>query len=61
MMIEDLKKAFKALVDDATWMDDITKTLARQKVDYMKEFIGYPDWIKDKEKLEAYYEGVGIL
>jgi predicted metalloendopeptidase len=57
-MIANLKTAFKTLVDDATWMDDGTKAIAREKADYMSEFVGYPDWIKDKSALEAYYDGV---
>lgn len=57
-MIANLKTAFKTLVDDATWMDSATKSIAREKVDYMSEFVGYPDWILVKSELEAYYEGV---
>lgn len=57
-MIANLKTAFKTLVDDATWMDADTKAIAREKADYMSEFVGYPDWIKDKAALEAYYDGV---
>ena len=60
LMIANLKTAFKTLVDDATWMDDGTKAIAREKADYMSEFVGYPDWIKDKAALEAYYDGVII-
>lgn len=59
-MIANLKTAFKTLVDEATWMDDVTKGYAREKVDYMIEFVGYPDWILDNAQLEAYYEGVSI-
>ena len=47
-MIANLKTAFK------------TKAIAREKADYMSEFVGYPDWIKDKAALEAYYDGVII-
>ncbi|KAI9560850.1 hypothetical protein GHT06_011803 [Daphnia sinensis] len=58
LMIANLKTAFKTLVDDATWMDEGTKAIAREKADYMSEFVGYPDWIKDKAALEAYYDGL---
>lgn len=57
-MIANLKTAFKTLVDDAAWMDDATKTIARSKADAMSEFVGYPDWIKNRTALEAYYNGV---
>ena len=57
-MIYNLKTAFKALVNEATWMDSSTKAIAREKVDLMIENIGYPDWIKNKKKLENYYKEV---
>lgn len=60
LMIADLKTAFKTLVDEATWMDSATKGIARQKVDYMSEFVAYPDWIKNNAALEAYYNGVTV-
>lgn len=42
LMIANLKTAFKALVDEASWMDSATKAIAREKVDYMTEFVAYP-------------------
>lgn len=60
-LIANLKIAFKTLVDAADWMDSDTKAVAREKVDYMSEFVGYPDWILVKSELEAYYNGVFTL
>ena len=60
MMIANLKKAFKSLVDDTTWMDSETKAIARDKVDAMIEFVGYPPWITNKTALETHYKGVLI-
>jgi predicted metalloendopeptidase len=57
-MIANLKTAFKSLVSDATWMDSDTKSIAKDKVDAMIEFVGYPPWIKNKKSLEDYYNGV---
>ena len=53
--------AFKSLVDDASWMDEDTKILAREKAESMVSKIGYPDWMKDSTALEKYYEGVQHL
>ena len=39
-MIANLKTAFKSLVDNATWMDSATGTIAKDKVDYIIENIG---------------------
>lgn len=57
-MINDLKTAFKTLVDDAAWMDDATKAYAREKVDNMLQLVGYPDWILNNTALENFYNGV---
>lgn len=60
VMIANLKRAFKSLVNEATWMDSTTKSIAIDKVDAMIEFVGYPDWIKNKTKLEDYYNEVSF-
>ena len=57
-MISNLKRAFKSLVDDTTWMDKATKLIAKDKVDAMIDFVGYPDWISNKTAIEEYFEGV---
>ncbi|XP_046461427.1 endothelin-converting enzyme 1-like [Daphnia pulex] len=57
-MIANLKTAFKSLVSDATWMDSDTKSIAKDKVDAMIEFVGYPPWIKNKKSVEDYYNGI---
>lgn len=51
-MIANLKTAFKSLVSDATWMDSDTKSIAKDKVDAMIEFVGYLPWIKNKKSVE---------
>ena len=56
-MIAYLKTAFKSLVNDAAWMDSDTKSIAKDKVDAMIEFVGYPPWIKNKKSVEDYYYG----
>lgn len=57
-MISNLKRAFKSLVDDSTWMDKSTKATAKDKVDAMIDFVGYPDWISNNTAIEDYYDGV---
>jgi len=58
VMIENLREAFKSLVDEATWMDSDTKVIAKDKADFMVENIGFPDWINNRTALENYYSGV---
>lgn len=57
-MIQNTKLVFKDVITSLYWMDEPTKRAAIEKVDAMIELIGYPDWIKDKRALEAYYSGV---
>ncbi len=58
VMIANLKRAFKSLVNETSWMDSATKSIAIEKVDAMIDFVGYPQWIKNITELEDYYQGV---
>lgn len=58
LMIEQLKTSFKSLVDDAPWMDEVTKVVAREKADYMRQLVAYPDWVKNASAVTAYYNGL---
>lgn len=60
-MIANLKKGFKSLVDEASWMDSVTKSIAKEKADSMTELVAFPDWILNKTALESYYQGVIYL
>lgn len=57
-MIGHLKSAFNGLVKQSQWMDEETKIKALEKSAAMKEFIAYPDWIKNNTELTKAYEGV---
>lgn len=59
-MVANLKTVFKSLVDNATWMDSTTAAIAKEKVDYIIDNIGYPDWIQNKTALENYYSPVKV-
>ena len=60
IMIDHWKLAFKSQIDEVTWMDSDTKVTAKEKVDAMKQFVGYPSWMLNKTMLENYYSGVGF-
>ena len=32
--------------------------LAKEKADSMEKLLGYPTWLKDKNELDKYYDGV---
>lgn len=57
-MIVHLKSAFNLLVKESKWMDEETKIKALEKAAAMKEFVAYPDWIKNQTQLSNAYEGV---
>lgn len=61
VMIANLKRAFKSLVNETPWMDSATKSIAIEKVDAMIDFVGYPSWIRNITELEDYYHGVLTL
>ncbi|ESO12231.1 hypothetical protein HELRODRAFT_187798 [Helobdella robusta] len=44
-LLEVIRESFKELIDDADWMRQETKVKAKEKVDSMKENIGYPDYL----------------
>ena len=53
-MVEDLRSAFKELVEEAVWMDGETQEKAKEKADMMLQLIGYPDWLVDAAKVGEY-------
>lgn len=54
-MVENLRSAFKELVEETDWMDSETQVKAEEKADLMLQLIGYPDWLVEVEKVDAYY------
>merc|ERR550519_762231 len=57
-MVNDLRAAFKELVEETDWMDPDTQTVAKEKADLLLQLIGYPDWLPDGAQLDEYYSGV---
>lgn len=59
-MIFAIRNAFKDNLSNLSWMDDSTRTLAREKADHINQMIGFPDFILSPEKLNGKYEGVSV-
>lgn len=57
-MIHNIREAFSELLEEVPWMDDATRIVARDKVEHIKEKIGYPDYIMNDTALNTDYEGV---
>ena len=54
-MVNDLRSVFKELVEETKWMDSESKVKAEEKADLMLQQIGYPDWLVEVEKVDAFY------
>ena len=60
-MLVDIKAAFDSMVTELDWMDSSTRKMAHKKLHSMRPFVAFPEWIKNPEKLNKFYEGVSFL
>lgn len=60
VLVDNLKKAFEARINNLNWMSDSTKAKAKEKLYAFTEKIGYPDKWRDysdvEVKRDAYFE-----
>ncbi|XP_038212652.1 endothelin-converting enzyme homolog [Zerene cesonia] len=59
-MLHELKNALAHLIGMTKWMDDDTKLATYRKIVEMKTLIGFPDWLLEEGRLDAYYKGLDI-
>lgn len=59
-IVNRIKKQFETVLKTTEWMDDKTKTDSFEKLLKMRNFIGYPDELKDDKKVIEYYEDLEI-
>lgn len=57
-MLTDITEAFKSLVREVHWMDKDTKKATLDKIDSIRSYIGYPEWLMKPGELEEFYDGV---
>lgn len=57
-MIHTIREAFNELLADIHWMDDDTRSVAKEKANAMNERIGYPEILTKPEELEKEYVNV---
>jgi predicted metalloendopeptidase len=60
-MLADIQWSFSSLVSSVDWMDEDTKIVTLAKAAAMRHFVGFPEWLLDRDELETYYEGVSEL
>lgn len=57
-MIDAIRASFKKGLPNLDWMDDKTRRAAEDKADAVVDMIGFPDYIKDPQKLKEKYDGL---
>ncbi|XP_077998492.1 endothelin-converting enzyme 1-like [Glandiceps talaboti] len=57
-MIDEIREAFKNNFPRLDWMDDDTRTVAREKADAVVDMIGFPDYILKPKSLDDRYKGL---
>jgi putative endopeptidase len=59
-LVNMIRDEFVSTLKSIDWMDDETREAALKKAKKMKNFIAYPDELKDDEKLIEYYQDLDI-
>jgi predicted metalloendopeptidase len=57
-MWKEIDQAFIRRVRQAKWIDNATKKFIEDKVKNRITVVGYPDWLRNEDKLTQFYEGV---
>lgn len=55
---DHIHKVFEEILNNATWMDPLTKERALNKTALMKKYVAFPASIRGKDDLDEYYKGV---
>lgn len=50
-MVHDIRGEFDNILESIDWMDDLTKSRAKEKAAYIVEHIGYPSELMQVSKL----------
>ncbi|XP_043277427.1 neprilysin-11-like [Venturia canescens] len=59
-MSKNIQRAMNEQIDASTWLDEESKTLAKDKLNSMKIFVGFPDWYKNRKLVTKFYKGLPI-
>ncbi|CAL4215897.1 unnamed protein product, partial [Meganyctiphanes norvegica] len=60
-MVEEVREAFRMVIDRQDWLQPEMKELCSDKLDIMGKKIGYPEYIESIELLDAEFEELDIL
>ncbi|XP_014207208.1 neprilysin-4-like isoform X2 [Copidosoma floridanum] len=60
-MLTDVRMAFDSMVSELDWMDGDTRARAHRKLHAMRPFVGFPEWIMNPDKLDAFYKRAEVI
>ncbi|XP_043277428.1 neprilysin-11-like [Venturia canescens] len=56
-MAENIRREMNKEIEEATWLDEKSRSIIKEKLRDIKILIGSPDWYKDKKKVIEFYRG----
>ncbi|XP_015599220.1 neprilysin-4 [Cephus cinctus] len=59
-MVKEIEDELDIQISRSDWMDNETKSAAKEKLRSMTEFIGFPDWYKNVSAILHYYKGMKV-
>lgn len=59
-MVEDVREAFGAAVRGLQWMDSGTRLKTLQKLSAIRNFVAFPAWLLESDRLDRHYQHVSI-
>lgn len=59
-MVTGILEQLEFIIENVSWIDNVTRAAAKEKVNAMTMHIGYKDYLIDIIKLEVHYDGLDI-
>lgn len=59
-LVTNIREEFVKILQEVSWMDEITRMAAIEKAKSMTSHIAFPDELIDNNKLEEYYRGLDV-
>lgn len=59
-LVTNIREEYVKILQEVSWMDDVTRTAAIEKAKSMTSHIAFPDELIDNNKLEEYYNGLEL-
>lgn len=57
-MIKNIQTELEEKIDKSNWLDEESKKVAKDKLNSMDIFVGFPDWYNNRTALINLYRGV---